>query len=74
MFHQLSQYFTACNLYLRGSVLAENFCISLSTAWGAGGVPSCILHLLGWLEVHNRKTQEKQDLVGYSQGKAQLIF
>ena len=64
MFHQLSQYFTACNLYLRGSVLAENCCISLLTAWGEDGVPSYILHPLGWLEVHNHKTQEMQDLAG----------
>ena len=60
MFHQLSQYFTACNLYLRASVLAENCRISLSTARGEGGVPNYILHLLGWLkiEVQNNETLE----------------
>ena len=37
-----------------------------STAWGEGGVPSFILHLMGCLAVHNNKTQEMQDIARYS--------
>ena len=49
------------------------FLFQLPTAWGEGGVPSFILHLMGCLAVHNNKTQEMQDIARYIQGQEQLL-